>query len=69
MIPVLFPVDEMTSRCLQKRKMVGQNDLNEKIDPWIQQAKNNDNIEVFAFGSGSDDNALPAAHPDVTALF
>lgn len=66
-IPVVFPVDQMTIDP-PKTEDGGQNDLNDKIDPWIQQAKNNDNIEVFAFGSGSDDGAS-GAHPDVQHYF
>ncbi len=33
------------------------NSLNGDIDPWIQKAMNNNNAEVFAFGSGWDDAA------------
>lgn len=60
--PALFPVDEM--KVVPPKNAKGDlNDLNDKIDPWIQQAKNNETAEVFAFGSGWDDNA-PGGHPD-----
>jgi uncharacterized protein YukJ len=43
-------------------------DLNDDIDPVVQKAKNNPNAEVFAFGSGWDDNA-PGGRPDTQKYF
>jgi len=60
--PALFPKDQLKV-VPPKNNDGNQNDLNDKIDPWVQKAKNNDNAEVFAFGSGWDDNAA-GAHPD-----
>jgi uncharacterized protein YukJ len=42
--------------------------LNADIDPWIQKAKNNPDAEIYAFGSGWDDNA-PGASPDTQTYF
>lgn len=64
--PALFPINEMA--VVPPKKDGSENDLNEKIDPWMLQAKNNDNAEVFAFGSGWDDNA-PGSHPDAHHYF
>jgi uncharacterized protein YukJ len=64
--PALFPVNQMT--VVSPIANGSQNDLNDKIDPWIQQAKNNDNAEVFALGSGWDDSA-PGGHPDTRHYF
>ena len=65
--PVLFPVADMTV-VPPKQSGGGKSDLNDKIDPWIQKAKSNTNAEVFAFGSGWNDNA-PGAHPVTQKYF
>lgn len=59
--PALFPLADM--KVVPPKNADGShNDLNDDIDPWIQKAKNNDDAEVFAFGSGWDDHG-PDAHP------
>ncbi|WP_183576227.1 DUF2278 family protein [Mucilaginibacter sp. X5P1] len=53
--PVLFPIGAMT---LVPPTATGTNgsDLNDDLNPWVLKATNNPNAEVFAFGSGWDDN-------------
>ncbi len=53
--PALFPLDKMTV-VPPKGTNGGDTDLNDKINPWIQKAKNNPNADVYAFGSGWNDN-------------
>lgn len=60
--PPLFPIDKMRVVKPKVDNTPGE-DLNGDIDPWVQKAKNNPAAEVFAFGSGWDDNA-PGSHPD-----
>ena len=43
-------------------------DLDDDIQPWVQKALNNPDAEVFAFGSGWDDNAA-GGHPDPQQYF
>jgi len=65
--PALFPIDEM--KVVPPKNADGSgDDLNDDIDPWIQQAKGNPNAEVFALGSGWDDNAA-GGHPDAHPYF
>jgi uncharacterized protein YukJ len=65
--PPLFPLSSM--RVVEPKAMVGQDDnLNSEIEPLVTEALNNPNMEVFAFGSGWDDNA-PGAIPDVQPYF
>jgi len=63
--PALFPLDQM--KVVPPKDPAGNvPDLNHDIDPSIQKAKNNDDAEVFAFGSSWDDNAAggkPDTHP------
>lgn len=66
-VPALFPIDDM--RVVAPKAADGSgDDLNDDIDPWVKQAQGNDKAEVFAFGSGWDDNAA-GGHPDVKAYF
>lgn len=65
--PPLFPVNSMGVVKPKSDNSPGE-DLNDDIDPVVQQAKNNPNAEVFAFGSGWDDNA-PGNHPKTPAYF
>lgn len=60
--PLLFPIDQMRV-VMPKDNSGNQENLNSDIEPLVSQAKNNPNLEVFAFGSGWDDNA-PGGHPD-----
>ena len=64
--PPLFPLDQMKIVKPKSDQSPGE-DLNGDIDPWVQQAKNSQHAEVFAFGSGWDDNA-PNSHPDLRVL-
>ena len=65
--PQLFDLTKMT--VVPPKDVNGNHqDLNDKIDPWVQKAKNNPDAEVFAFGSGWDDNA-PGSHPDQNHYF
>ena len=66
--PSLFPITQM--KVVPPKQVTGgpSDNLNADIDPWIQQAKNNPDAEVFAFGSGWDDR-LPGARPDPTQYF
>lgn len=65
--PALFPIDDM--RIVAPKDASGSgDDLNDDIDPWVKRAQNNDNAEIFAFGSGWDDNA-PGAHPETRPYF
>lgn len=60
--PALFPLDSM--KVVPPKDASGNGeDLNDDIDPWIQQAKNNANAEIFAFGSGWDDGQGGYADP------
>jgi uncharacterized protein YukJ len=65
--PPLFPLDEMKVVAPKSNTGPGD-DLNDDIDPVVQKAKKNPNAEVFAFGSGWDDNA-PGAKPDPQIYF
>ncbi|MVN22428.1 DUF2278 family protein [Mucilaginibacter arboris] len=60
--PPLFPLNLMKVVKPKSDNSAGEN-LNGDIDPWVQQAKNNPNAEVFAFGSGWND-ALAGSRPD-----
>jgi uncharacterized protein YukJ len=63
----LFPLNSM--RVVQPKSAAGPGeDLNDDIGPWVNRAMNNPNAEVFAFGSGWDDNA-PGSHPETRAYF
>jgi uncharacterized protein YukJ len=65
--PSLFPLDKMT--VLPPKNANGSGpDLNDKIDPWVQKAKNNANAEVYAFGSGWNDSS-GTAEPDERKYF
>jgi len=65
--PPLFPLDDM--KVVAPKSNAGPGgDLNDDIDPVVQKAKNNPNAEVFAFGSGWDDNAA-GAKPDPQSYF
>jgi uncharacterized protein YukJ len=65
--PVLFPLGQM--KVVPPKDAAGNvPDLNRDIDPWIQKAKNNDDAEVFAFGSSWNDHD-PDAKPDPTQYF
>jgi uncharacterized protein YukJ len=66
--PTLFPLSQM--KVVPPKAAGGgtQDNLNQDIDPWIQKAKNNSDAEVFALGSGWDDNA-PGARPDPRHYF
>ena len=66
--PSLFPLHAMKVVPPKSKSDVSADNLNSDIDPWIQKAKNNDDAEVFAFGSGWDDNA-PGARPDTRDYF
>jgi uncharacterized protein YukJ len=66
--PVLFPVDLMKVVPPKTTGNGSAENLNKDIDPWVQQAKNNPDAEIFAFGSGWDDNA-PGARPDTRHYF
>ncbi len=65
--PLLFPINLMKVVKPKSDTAAGEN-LNGDIDPWVQKAKNNPNAEVFAFGSGWDDNAA-GSHPDKHLYF
>jgi uncharacterized protein YukJ len=60
--PALFPLDNMKVVPPKYADGTGP-DLNDEINPWIQKANNNNDAEIFAFGSGWDDNG-PDAHPE-----
>lgn len=60
--PPLFPINLMKVVKPKSDSSAAEN-LNGDIDPWIQQAKNNPDAEVFAFGSGWNDN-VPGSKPD-----
>jgi len=65
--PSLFPIESM--QVVQPKDASGnQDDLNDEIGPLATEATNNPNMEVFAFGSGWDDNA-PGGHPDTAHYF
>ena len=66
--PALFPLAAMKVVPPKKTGSASVDNLNDDIDPWIQQAKNNPDVDVYAFGSGWDDNA-PGAHPDPQTYF
>jgi len=54
--PQLFPINDMV--VVEPKNANGEgDDLNDDIGPWINKALNNADAEVFAFGSGWDDNA------------
>jgi len=65
--PSLFPVNAMKVVAPRSAAGPGEN-LNNDIGPWVDKATNNPDAEVFAFGSGWDDNA-PGSHPDTQAYF
>jgi uncharacterized protein YukJ len=65
--PKLFPIEAMKVVAPKSGSKPGEN-LNGDIGPWVDKATNNQNAEVFAFGSGWDDNAA-GGHPDVQAYF
>ncbi|MBS1530080.1 MAG: DUF2278 family protein, partial [Bacteroidetes bacterium] len=65
--PPLVDVSKM--EVLPPKDQNGQHlDLNDDISPWVEKAKNDNTAEVFAFGSGWDDNA-PGAQPDHNHYF
>ncbi|MGI4749716.1 MAG: DUF2278 family protein [Janthinobacterium lividum] len=63
----LFPIEAMKIVQPKSDTSPGEN-LNSDIDPWIQKAKNNPQAEVFAFGSGWNDND-PGSKPDQHIYF
>lgn len=65
--PALFPINQMRVVKPKSDTSPGEN-LNGDIDPWVQKAKNNPDAEVFAFGSGWNDN-LPNSLPDKNPYF
>lgn len=65
--PTLFPINEMKVVKPKSDSSPGEN-LNSDIDPWVQLAKNNPQAEVFAFGSGWNDNA-PGSNVDRRNFF
>lgn len=65
--PALFPLDGM--KALPPKDSGGSGeDLNDDIDPAVQQAMNNAQAEVYALGASWDDDA-PGAHPDPHQYF
>ena len=66
--PVLFPIAEMKVVAPQSNDNPAGDNLNGDISPWIDKAMNNDNAEIFAFGSGWDDNAA-GSHPETRSYF
>jgi len=63
--PTLFPINTMQVVAPKTATKPGD-DLNDEIGPWVQKAENNPDAEVFAFGSGWDDNTTGAnADPQV----
>ncbi|WP_158797168.1 DUF2278 family protein [Pedobacter sp. L105] len=65
--PALFPIGSM--KIVTPKSALGPgDDLNDDIGPWVQKATNNPDAEVFAFGSGWDDNAA-GGHPDTQHYF
>lgn len=65
--PPLFPLNQMEVVAPKNDAGPGDN-LNAHIAPWVDKATNNTNAEVFAFGSGWDDNAA-GGHPDTHPYF
>ena len=65
--PVLFPIEQMKVVAPKSGNQPGEN-LNSDIAPWVQKALNNQDAEVFAFGSGWDDNTA-GSHPDTRKYF
>jgi len=65
--PSLFPLAAMKVVAPKSAGNQGDN-LNDDIGPWVTKATNNPNAEVFAFGSGWDDNA-DGAKPDTHPYF
>ncbi|MEX8547473.1 MAG: DUF2278 family protein [Mucilaginibacter sp.] len=65
--PPLFPINLMQVVKPKSDTSPGEN-LNGDIDPWVQKAKNNPDAEIFAFGSGWNDN-LPGSIPDLNPYF
>ncbi len=65
--PILFPIDDMKVVSPKGPGHKGD-DLNDDIKPWVKKSLNNDDAQVFAFGSGWDDNAA-GAHPDAHPYF
>ncbi|WP_259067092.1 YukJ family protein [Mucilaginibacter sp. X4EP1] len=65
--PSLFPLDSMKVVAPKSAGNDGDN-LNDDIGPWVTKATNNPNAEVFAFGSGWDDNAA-GGEPDTRPYF
>lgn len=66
--PSLFPLDKMTVVPPKQEGSGDADNLNADIDPWVQKAKNNPDAEIYALGSGWDDNA-PGATPDPHQYF
>jgi uncharacterized protein YukJ len=66
--PSLFPLNKMKVVPPKSDGHGQQENLNADIDPWIQKAKNNPDAEIFAFGSGWDDNAK-GGKPDTHQYF
>ena len=65
--PALFDLGQM--KVVPPKDQSGnQEDLNDKIGPWVEKAKADPNAEVFAFGSSWNDNA-PGAQPDHNHYF
>ncbi len=65
--PPLFPISKMKVVKPKSDGSPGDN-LNSDIDPWVQQAKNNPQAEVFAFGSAWNDS-IPGSNIDKRVFF